>query len=128
MPQNLFIKPDFVTDERCFNELIAISSVIFAVYRDFKRSSNMLSKAAYFEKPILVSDEFLMGERVQRYKIGQAVKPDDALQIHAGLSLCRQFPPTQHQFATYRQDFSETTMQTALHGFVQNCLVTKPLG
>ena len=127
-PQNLFIKPDFVTDERCFNELISISSVIFAVYRDFKRSSNMLSKAAYFEKPILVSDEFLMGERVQRYKIGQAVKQDDALQIHSGLSLCRQFPPTQHQYATYRQDFSETTMQTALHGFVQNCLVTKPLG
>jgi len=53
-PENLFIYPDYVKDERVFNEIISISDVIFAVYRDFARSSNMLSKSAYFENQYLL--------------------------------------------------------------------------
>ena len=67
-----------------------------------------------------------MGERVRRYEIGQAVKQDDVAQIYAGLRMCRLFPPTQHQYASYRKDFSETTMQNTLARFIQHCLASKP--
>jgi hypothetical protein len=126
MPKNLYIEADFVPDETYFNELISISSVIFAVYRDFKRSSNMLSKAAYFEKPILVSDEFLMGARVRQYGIGRPVPPDDVTQMHTALLECRQSPPAQAQYVAYRAAFNELAMQTSLDQFIRACLVSKP--
>jgi hypothetical protein len=125
LPENLFVNADYLTDERFFNELIAISNIIFAAYRDFQRSSNMLSKAAEFKKPIIVSDGFLMGECVQRYGIGQVVNQDDVRQMYKALQLCVHSPPTESHYATYRTDFSEGAMQHALDHFMQACLSSK---
>ena len=121
-PENLFVNAEYINDEQFFNELISISSVVFAVYRNFERSSNMLSKAAAFGKPIVVSDEFLMGERVRRYGIGQVVHQDDVLQMYQALQQCRLSPPLESAYATYREDFCEAAMQKALDQFMRTCL------
>lgn len=124
-PENLFISADYLTDERSFNELIAISNIVFAAYRDFPRSSNMLSKAAEFKKPIIVSDGFLMGERVRRYGIGQVVNQDDVVQMYKALQQCVHLPPTEALYIAYRAEFSENAMQYALDNFMQACLASK---
>jgi hypothetical protein len=121
-PENLFVNAEYINDERFFNELISISTVVFAVYRDFERSSNMLSKAAAFGKPIVVSDEFLMGERVRRYGIGQVVHQDNVSQMYQALQQCRLSPPHESAYAAYRQDFCEAAMQQALDQFMRACL------
>ena len=121
-PANLYVRPEYLADERFFNEIISISSVIFAVYRDFGRSSNMLSKAAYFEKPILVASNCLMGDRVERYRIGKAVSQDDTLGMHEGLLALETIENVKANFQLYRNDFSETIMQQKLSNFLQQCI------
>ena len=118
-PANLMIYPDYLPDEREFNEVIALADVIFAVYRDFSRSSNMLSKAAYFEKPILVSDAYLMGDRVRRYKIGLAVKEDDVESIRVGLIALETIPNLDANFEAYRRDFNLEVAGQRLSRFIQ---------
>ena len=125
-PSNLFAQDAYLADERIFNEIIALADVVFAVYKDFYRSSNMLSKAAYFEKPILVANQCLMGERVARYGIGLAVEPNDSDAIHQALIAISQLQNLSAQFAAYRQDFNQQALQNRLIGFVQACLLKKP--
>ncbi len=124
--ENLMIYPDYLADEREFNEIISVADVIFAVYRDFRRSSNMLSKAAYFEKPILVSDAHLMGERVRRYKIGVAVKEDNAASIYAGLNLLNANPVASQNFEVYRRDFNVQNASQRLSSFIRAALTDNP--
>lgn len=59
--------------EPVMNALISETNVIFAAYRNFPNSSNVLTKAAVFEKGILVSDGYLMAERVRSFKMGEVV-------------------------------------------------------
>jgi glycosyltransferase involved in cell wall biosynthesis len=122
-PTNLFIQETYVADESVFNEIITLADVIFAVYKDFYRSSNMLSKAAYFEKPILVAHQCLMGERVARYGIGLAVAPNDSDAIHQALVAAPQLPKLSEHFAAYRKDFNQQALQNKLISFVQACLL-----
>ena len=119
-PENLWIQPEYLADERQFNEIISISSVIFAVYRDFARSSNMLSKAAYFEKPLLVAAGQLMGKRVEHYKIGLAVAQDSASSMYQGLLALDGIENIKDNFGLYRQDFNEAAMQAKLQTILKN--------
>jgi hypothetical protein len=119
-PENLWIQPEYLADERQFNEIIALSSVIFAVYRDFARSSNMLSKAAYFEKPILVANGQLMGKRVEHYQIGLTVDQDSAPSMYQGLLALDSIENIKDNFGLYRQDFNEAAMQAKLQAILKN--------
>lgn len=65
-------------DDRVMNDLITASDVVYAAYTDFPNSSNVMTKAAYFEKPILVSDGHLMAERVRDHKLG-AIVPEGSV-------------------------------------------------
>jgi hypothetical protein len=125
-PQNLYSHDGYLSDELAFNDIIAVADVIFAVYKDFYRSSNMLSKAAYFEKPILVASNCLMGTRVTKYGIGLAVAPNDSQEICQGLNDLLQLPNLAAHFAAYRQDFNQQALQTKLVGFVRTCLEQWP--
>ena len=118
-PENLWIQAEYLADERQFNEIITLSSVIFAVYRDFARSSNMLSKAAYFEKPVLVAEGQLMGKRVEYYKIGLAVNQDSAASMYRGLLALDSIENIKDNFRLYRQDFNEAAMQAKLQAILK---------
>jgi hypothetical protein len=121
-PQNLYVHADYLPDETSFNAIIAAADVIFAVYRDFYRSSNMLSKAAYFEKPILVADQCLMGDRVTQYEIGVAVPSDSPERIQSGLIAAVQLPALPAKFARYRADFNRAEFSRCLTSFAATCL------
>lgn len=121
-PENFFIKAEYLPDEVAFNEIIKLSDVLFAVYRDFKISSNMLCKAASFEKPILASDRYLMGERVNRYKIGVAVAEDSADAILAGLHRLADNPIARENFLEFRRHFSQEALAERLDDFLMKCL------
>lgn len=60
-------------DDQVMNELIRASDMVFAAYTDFPNSSNVMTKAAYFQKPVLVSDGYLMAERVRQFRLGAIV-------------------------------------------------------
>jgi glycosyltransferase involved in cell wall biosynthesis len=121
-PANLLMHTDYLPDERAFNEIIAASDLIFAVYRNFPFSSNMPNKAAHFRKPILVSDRFLMGERVTHYGIGRAVAEDDAAAMLETLAAMVRDCFREESFARYCGDFSPDSLAERLDGFLIDCL------
>ncbi len=119
-PENLLIHPDYLPDERVFNDVIRVSDIIFAVYRNFKISSNMLGKAAAFEKPILVADNYLMGRRVIKYGIGRAVPENDSRLMRDAAADLVNNPVPAENFAAYRSDFSMDNMRETLMAFLDN--------
>jgi UDP:flavonoid glycosyltransferase YjiC (YdhE family) len=58
---------------------------LFAGYRDFPNSSNALTKAAVFERPIVVSDGYLMAERVRMFGLGEVIPEGNAEALVAAL-------------------------------------------
>jgi glycosyltransferase involved in cell wall biosynthesis len=127
LPDNVLLHEAYLPDEREFNALTDRSDVIFAVYRNFRISSNMLVKAAYLEKPILVSDKHLLGERVRRYGIGLGVPEDDPDAMLTGLEQLAAAPIPADRFAAFRADFSLEAMSDRLHGFFERVLQAEPL-
>jgi hypothetical protein len=130
-PENLFMHAQYLPDERTFNEVIALSDIVFAVYRKFGISSNMPGKAAVFEKPILVAEGYLMGGRVNKYQIGLTVPEDDAAKMLQALTVLAQ-PLAQRSialpehFAAYRQDFSHNALKAKFFNFLdQACARAK---
>jgi len=121
-PENFFMHGEYLADERDFNACIAASDVIFAVYKNFRISSNMPGKAAAFGKPILVSDRYLMGETVRRYGLGAAVPEDDTIAILAALERLIQTPPELENFAAYNAAHNEEAMGRALEQFLDACM------
>jgi glycosyltransferase involved in cell wall biosynthesis len=112
------VMPFYLESEAEFNELISISDSLFAVYRNFSDSSNMLAKAAAFSKPILVSNQYLMGRRVIEYGIGIASDEEDANQMMQAIENMPSSKDLTKNFERYRQDFSISTLSEALYEFV----------
>ena len=120
-PENLFVHPEYLPDEKTFNEIMALSDVIFAVYRNFKISSNMPGKAAAFERPILVAEKYLMGARVTKYGIGVAVQEDSVPMMLSGINQLVQpsrQPVLRAGFKAYRNDFSLNAMKKIFLNFL----------
>lgn len=121
-PENLALHTHYVSDEREFNAIIQNADILFAVYRNFRNSSNMLGKAAYFEKPILVSEGYLMGDRVCRYGIGLAVPQDDVQAMLCALErLVKDRVPSEN-FSAYRETCSEEAAGDSVEQFVRRLL------
>ena len=71
--------------EQTMNAVYAVSDSVVAAYRAFPNSSNALTKAAVFERPIVVSDGYLMAERVLHYQLGEVIPEGDAEALVAAL-------------------------------------------
>ncbi len=106
-----------IPGEPSFNALIAASDVVFAAYRNFRHSSNILTKAALFNKPVIVSRGYLMEERVRQFNLGVAVAQDSAEECAGALRLLydpRRFGEPKfddymqrHSLASFRAELAE---------------------
>jgi glycosyltransferase involved in cell wall biosynthesis len=76
-PSNCLFHFEFIPDEASFNALIEACDVIFAAYENFPYSSNLLTKAAYFKKPVIVSNGYCMAQRVRDYQLGIVINAGD---------------------------------------------------
>jgi hypothetical protein len=113
-PENVFISQDYIKSERDYNSVIAASDIIYAVYQDFSSSSNSLSKAAGFRRPILVSENSLMGDRVVTFNIGSAAPEGDATTILDRLGWLAAQPIDSFGFKAFDEEQSLETLKRAL--------------
>lgn len=67
-----------ISSDYALNSILRASDLILAPYLDFPSSSNILTKAAVFERPIVVSDGYLMAERVKHFGLGEVIPEGDA--------------------------------------------------
>lgn len=121
-PENFLIEERYLPDEQAFNDVIRSCDIVYAVYRNFRISSNMPGKAAHFRKPIIVSDQYLLGARVKRYGIGLAVNESDSDSILSGLQQIASLRIPDEHFDQYCHDFSPVALAAQLDEFLQNCL------
>lgn len=106
---------EHIPDESSFNDFVAASDVIFAAYRNFTGSSNLLTKAAAFGKPVIVSQGGCMGKRVAEYGMGAVIPEDDADACRqAIIDLCRQGAPNPQSFAKYAAEHSLSKLREGL--------------
>ena len=121
-PENLLIHDHYLQNDSEFNQLISISDIIWGLYRDFDRSSNILGKSAVFRKPILVSDKYLMGQRVRQYNIGLAMDESDSHQIAASLEALLLRPPAVSNFDRYAQEHGELALSEKIDQYLSNLI------
>ncbi|MBO3457603.1 MAG: glycosyltransferase family 1 protein [Aetokthonos hydrillicola CCALA 1050] len=72
-PSNCFFHFESIPEGAKFNALINVCDVLFAAYENFNSSSNILTKAAIFEKLVIVSEGFCIGERVKNFQLGLTI-------------------------------------------------------
>lgn len=72
--QNFWVHLERIPTEHEFDGLVDCCDVLAATYIDFPHSSNLLAKAAVFEKPVIVSEGHLMADRVRNFRTGEIVE------------------------------------------------------
>ena len=119
--ENVWALPNRIPAESEFNRLLARVDAAFAVYRDFTRSSNILTKAALFRRPIVVAAGYCMADRVAAYGLGLVVDQDDAAGCESALRRLLDHGAPGADYDGYARDFSSAAFQTALVEFLVTC-------
>lgn len=118
---NVFTHLQRFQDERVMNDLVQLSDVVFAAYTDFPNSSNIMTKAAYFEKPLIVSDGFLMAERVRKHRLGRVVPEGSVTDIVQEIKfLCDLKNFSEADYSGYYAKHSLETLRPALSEVIQS--------
>jgi hypothetical protein len=100
--ENSYCIYDGIPSENDFNSLVEISDIIYLVYIDFFHSSNLLTKASLFKKPVLVSQGTCMGKRVELFHTGIVVPECNAKVIlHAIDNFDTLFDVSKAAYSTY---------------------------
>lgn len=115
-PNNCSFHFSRIPTESQFNSIIASSDILFAAYRNFPFSSNLITKSAVFEKPIIVSQGYHMAAAVEAYNLGLTIPEDDVESCikainYLEVSLKNNFQSLQPNFAGYRQKNSAARLQ-----------------
>lgn len=86
-PLNCLFYFDRIPKESQFNALVQRCDILYAVYKNFPSSSNILTKAAIFKKLVLVSSGYCMGNRVKEFNLGISVDEEDIIEQINSLEL-----------------------------------------
>ena len=101
-PKNFRLYPKRLADGPVFNAHVMACDVIFAAYHNFPFQSNLLTKAAAFAKPVIVSQGFIMERRTVEYDLGLAVPQDDAEKALQAATVLLELPPSiRRRYADY---------------------------
>jgi hypothetical protein len=87
--ENVFYHPEYLDEGANVNAVICALDVLYLVYENFKSSSNFVTKAAIFRKPVLAADQHWMGKVVRKYGMGEVVAENNLDQALAALKLLK---------------------------------------
>lgn len=124
--ENVWALTDRIASEAEFNRMLESSDVVFAVYRNFTRSSNILTKAALYRRPILVAANYCMAERVATYGLGLAIPEDSLAAGEMGLRQLLTEGAPDADYAVFAHDFSIDKFRNRLAEFLTHCFQTLP--
>ncbi|USQ03341.1 glycosyltransferase [Aquirufa antheringensis] len=118
---NLYFFSQNIPSEANFNALITLCDILFASYLDFPYSSNMIGKAAFFKKHIIVSKGYLMQELVEEYDLGIAVDNDISDLINA-IEILSVKPTNEMGISNYLEEYSLSKFSHSLKELVGDFL------
>lgn len=116
---NVWAHPTRITSEHEMNRLIDACDIIAACYTDFPHSSNILSKAAFLKKPVIVNDGYLMAERVRKYALGEVIPQGDLSALEKAIRiLTHGAPDREFKWDLYADAHSLERFENAVHSLV----------
>ena len=103
----VLMKNEFI-DNETFCQEISHSDCVLAPYINFNGSSGMIGHACRYQKPLIVSDDRLIGDIVERKQLGICVDPSDidALAITIEKMIRSDFEYSQLNAKTYFENAS----------------------
>jgi glycosyltransferase involved in cell wall biosynthesis len=103
----VLMKNEFI-DNETFCQEISHSDCVLAPYINFNGSSGMIGHACRYQKPLIVSDDGLIGDIVERKQLGICVDPSDidALAITIEKMIRSDFEYSQLNAKTYFENAS----------------------
>ena len=119
-----FHHPDRIPDGPLYNGVVASSDVIWNVHIDWPGSSNTLTKAAAFAKPVLVSSRHLLGERAKKFRLGEVCDETSVESMSQGLAALLQDPVgswgdyTKPAWREYLEAHSFERLETAMRKLI----------
>jgi glycosyltransferase involved in cell wall biosynthesis len=78
---NQFVRLGRIQNNEEYDSWIKASDYVYAYYPDYPYSSNTVSKAAYYKKPVLVNSGGLLEARVLRHQTGVPTQPSPEKQL-----------------------------------------------
>ena len=125
-PENCLFHLNGIESDWEFDRTVRDSDILYAAYHEFRHSSNLLAKAAQFQKPIVVSRGFCMEERVNRFSLGIAVEEADVEESVSALHTLRQEietlgPGPNRRFVEYVREHSPATLERCLRRVLETC-------
>ena len=117
---NLLITDQFLPSEADFNALIQASSYVFLGYQDFPHSSNVMTKAAHFLKPILCMDSSYMGYLTKKHNLGLTfLELDPAAGLQMLIKLHTGYEPDTKSMSAFAAEMTLTVLQARLSQLLQ---------
>jgi len=116
--ENCIWKEYYLADEYEYNSVFNCLDIIYMMYPSHYTSSNRLTKAAYFHKFVLASNQHCVGENVKKFQLGETAEPGNIEQQQEKLASLvvsiqhKAFP--YKQWVTYYTNNSEIILQKQL--------------
>jgi hypothetical protein len=107
-PENCLFSLTQIKNESQYNAIIKSCDILYCGHEKFFHSSNTLTKAAIFEKPVISGNDHCIGERVKNFDLGYRIEAGNVDQCVALLeSLAEEFAigkfSIQPDFVNYRK-------------------------
>ena len=124
--ENCFFYFEHLPDESHFNAVVNICDAVFAVYQNFPFSSNIMTKAALFGKPLVVSNGQLMAQRVEKFGLGFCCEPEIPDTCIEAIERAVDQPLPPEGFEKYYHQHSLDLFQSRIQAFIQKGLIEYP--
>ena len=120
--QNLYIYDKYIESEVDFDYLISQVDILFACYKNFDSSANILAKSARFRKPVIVRAGTWIGQITEQYNLGLAISnPDVSNVVSAILNLGQKIKNVSNDFGfdSYMARVSTNSLKNSLKIFLE---------
>jgi hypothetical protein len=119
---NVYVLDEYIKSETAFEEIFHGIDILFAYYRNFDSSANVLAKAAFYGKPVLVKANTWMGKLTEQYNLGVTVLDSNHEQlVEAILSLGNLINENQTEFGfeKYLEKVSVSNLRVNLEHYLK---------
>jgi hypothetical protein len=119
--EHCYVSLEYIPTEYDFNSLVKITDILYVVYIGFFHSSNLLTKAGLFEKPVLSLQDHCIGKRVKKYNLGVTVTKPEVVEIENALTNFDQlFDGSKNKFKEYFSMHSRAQLKQSLKSILEN--------
>jgi len=87
--ENLLFFNGYIEEGPKINAVISACDILFLVYDKFRSSSNFMTKAVYFKKLVLATNQFWIGHVTSKYNTGLSVTEGNTQQYLASILFLR---------------------------------------